>query len=259
MKKVIRLTETDLTKIVDRVISETAGITSDSRAWTPIVLDLINDDETIDGKLVIYGKDYPEAYEKFPIDKIVINVGGMPHYDEQKSGYDSNTDEYIVYMTIGGSVSFIQHEFKHAFQDLKRYLNKSKPIKSSNFIKNLYTPDFEKFVINVFSGSKDTLELILYYYYMTSKVEQDAYLENMYDDPSFAKSVKRQLDSIYNFDFMKNLSEETWEKMKNSNIPFVNRFKTKEDFAQYSEKRIKKEIEGYKKKIDKMLYSHGKM
>lgn len=259
MKKSIKLTEAELKRIVRKTINEVAGITSDSRVWTPIVLDLINNDEFDGKKLIINGKNYPEAYEKFPIDKIIINVGGMPHYDEQKSGYDSNSNEYVVYMTIGGSVPFIQHEFKHAFQDIKRHLSKSKPIRQSNFIKNLYTPDFEKFVINVFGGSKDTLELILYYYYITSKVEQDAYLENMYDDVNFAKSVKKQLDGIYNFDFMDNLSDKTWQKMKNSNIPFVNKFKTKEDFAQYSEKRIKNEIEGYKKKIDKMIYLHRKM
>jgi len=44
--------------------------------------------------------------------------------------------------------------------------------------------------------------------------------------------------------------------MKKANIPFLKKFKTKEDFAEYSSKRIKNEINGYIKKINKMLYHY---
>jgi hypothetical protein len=248
----IIITESQLKYLYN--LTESGGITSKSRVWTPIVMKFLDTEED---KIIILGKDYPEQYKDFPIDKMVVTLNGIPHYDEQKSGYDKKTGLYTVYITINSSVSFIQHEFKHAYQDLMRYLNKSKPFKESNFIKDLYTPDFEKFVINVFGGSDNTLELILYYYYITSKVEQDAYLENMYDDSETLNSFIKDLNEINNFDFNKNLSEKKWNEIKSSNIPFIKKFKSKEDFASYSEKRIKGEINNFKKKIYKMKVVHN--
>jgi predicted transcriptional regulator len=51
-----------------------------------------------------------------------------------------------------------------------------------------------------------------------------------------------------------NLNEKTWEELKQSNIPFIKKFKSKEEFASYSKRYLKKLAENFKRKINKMKY-----
>ena len=101
-------------------------------------------------KIEINGKDFPDAYEDFKVDKWVITNSGRIEYDHWKSGYNE-AGEYIVYLnmpmsSIGGSA--LIHEIKHAYDDWNRMSKGSPPIRAGWEIKNIYTPDFEKLVLD---------------------------------------------------------------------------------------------------------------
>lgn len=73
-------------------------------------------------KIEINGKDFPEAYKDFKVDKWVITSSGRIEYDHWKSGYDKDGN-YVVYLnmpmsSIGGSA--LVHEIKHAYDDWNR-------------------------------------------------------------------------------------------------------------------------------------------
>ncbi len=100
-------------------------------------------------KIEINGKDFPEAYEKFKVDKWVITPSNRIEYDHWKSGYDENK-QYVVYLnmplySVGGSA--LVHEVKHAYDDWNRMSRGAQPIRAGWEIKNIYTPDFEKLVL----------------------------------------------------------------------------------------------------------------
>jgi hypothetical protein len=271
MKKVIRLTESELIKLVKRVISESTeineigGISFESRSWSEIVVSKIKESGGKD--FTINGKDFPEAYEKFPVDKFKIKFTpiGAYSYDQNNSGLI--VDDYVITLVVDPSlinridISVVNHEMKHAYQDFKRYGNKSVPIKDSKFIKDMYTEDFEKFIIRFMQrrGETDTLTTILYLYYILSNVEQDAYLENIYDEGpnpfkfGYGGQIMGSIKLLDKLDIT-NLNEKTWEELKQSNIPFIKKFKSKEEFASYSERYLKKLAEKFKRKINKMKY-----
>jgi hypothetical protein len=271
MKKTIRLTESDLTRIVKRVISESTeineigGISLESRSWSEIVVSKIKESGGKD--FTINGKDFPEVYEKFPVDKFKIKFIpiGAYSYDQNNSGLI--VDDYVITLVVDPSlinridISVVNHEMKHAYQDFKRYGNKSVPIKDSKFIKDMYTEDFEKFIIRFMQrrGETDTLTTILYLYYILSNVEQDAYLENIYDEGpnpykfGYGAQIMSSIKLLDNLNIT-NLNEKTWEELKQSNIPFIKKFKSKEEFASYSKRYLKKLAEKFKRKINKMKY-----
>jgi hypothetical protein len=168
-------------------------------------------------------KDFPEAYENFSVDTFKVNFKpiGAYAYDQDNSGFFG--DDYVITLIVDPTkiykidVSIINHEMKHAYQDFKRYENKSIGIKDSNFIKNMYTDDFGKFVVMFFNGrgQDDTLMKILYLYYIFSNVEQTAFLENIYDEgpnPKFFGynvQVKSAMNLLNQLDIT-NLNEKTW-------------------------------------------------
>ena len=53
---------------------------------------------TID-QIEIEGKDFPEAYENFKVDKWIINNSSRIEYDHWKSGYNKE-GEYVVYLNM---------------------------------------------------------------------------------------------------------------------------------------------------------------
>lgn len=271
MKKVIRLTESDLVRIVKKIIKENnelkeiGGISTESRNWSEILISKIK--ESGGKEFTIDGKDFPEIYEKFPVDKFKIKFLpiGAYAYDQDNSGFIG--DDYVVALVVDPNllykvdITIINHEMKHAYQDFKRYENKSIGIKDSNFIKNMYTDDFGKFVVRFLQGQGrgDTLITILYLYYILSDVEQTAYLENIYDEGPEGKMFgygSQAIGSIKLLDTLdfSRLNEKTWEDMKQANIPFIKKFKSKEEFAKYSERYLKKLAEKFTKKINKMKY-----
>ena len=221
-------------------------------------------------KIEINGKDFPEAYENFKVDKWVITNSGRIEYDHWKSGYDGEGN-YVVYLnmpmsSIGGSA--LVHEIKHAFDDWNRMSKGAPPIRAGWEIKNIYTPDFEKLVLGGGYKLSPMLNPIIRYYYLGSKLETPAYLENEYDNASMMGSYRDTAKKMMDFrasNFLnkkgepaKGLQESWTELITNYDIPFFRKFKNVVDFLKYTEKHFNKRGRDIIKRIDKMRYVHDR-
>jgi hypothetical protein len=220
-------------------------------------------------KIEINGRDFPEAYENFKVDKWIITSSNRIEYDHWKSGYNEN-GEYIVYLnmpmySVGGSA--LIHEVKHAYDDWNRMSRGGKPIRAGWEIKNIYTPDFEKLVLG---GSKINYDLsgIIRYYYLGSKLETPAYLENEYDSYGSSGQYRDTAKKMMNFkasSFLdkdgnpkKGLQEGWTQLITQYDIPFFRKFKNVVDFLNYTEKHFNKRGRDILRRIDKMRYVHNK-
>lgn len=221
-------------------------------------------------KIEIEGKDFPEAYENFKVDKWIINNSSRIEYDHWKSGYNEE-GEYVVYLnmpiySVGGSA--LVHEVKHSFDDWNRMSKGAQPIRSSWEVKNIYTPDFEKLVLGGSRNFGDALSDIIKSYYMGSKLETPAYLENEYDSPK-VKTYRKVAKKMMNFkasdylgkdgNFSKYLQRNWSNLIDEYDIPFFRKFKNVGDFLKYTEKHFNKRGRDILRRIDKMLYLHGKL
>lgn len=215
--------------------------------------------------LELNGIDYPEAYENFPVDKWVITDSNRIEYDHWKSGYDDN-GQYVVYLNIPLTYidySVLNHEIKHSYDDWNRMSKGAPPIRSGWEVKNIYTPDFEKLVLG--GGKLNRLNTIIKNLYLSSKLETPAYLENVYDSPYH--SYRDTAKSLINFkasDYLKKdgTADKTvlddWEMLLSYDIPFFKKFRNVEDFLHKIQKHFNQRGNKILRKIDKMLYVHGK-
>ena len=221
-------------------------------------------------KIEINGKDFPDAYEDFKVDKWVITNSGRIEYDHWKSGYDKDGN-YVVYLnmpmsSIGGSA--LVHEIKHAYDDWNRMSKGAPPIRAGWEIKNIYTPDFEKLVLGGGYKLSPMLNPIIRYYYLGSKLESPAYLENEYDNSGLGGDYRGTAKKMMNFkasSFLNKKGEpakglqESWTKLITEyDIPFFRKFKNVVDFLKYTEKHFNKRGRNIMKRIDKMRYVHDK-
>lgn len=219
-------------------------------------------------KIEIDGKQFPEAYKDFSVDKWVITSSNRIEYDHWKSGYEG--DQYVVYLnmpmySVGGSA--LIHEVKHAYDDWNRMRKGAQPIRAGWEIKNIYTPDFEKLVLGGSFKISPMLHPIIRYYYLGSKLETPAYLENEYDSPvmgSYRDTAKKMMNfKASNFldkkgNPAKGLQESWTGLIADYDIPFFRKFKNVVDFLNYTERHFNKRGRDILRRIDKMKYVHGK-
>lgn len=222
-------------------------------------------------KIEINGEDYPDAYKDFEVDKWVITDSHRTEYDHWRSGYDDK-GKYIVYLnmsidsTFGGSA--LTHEIKHAYEDWNRMRHGGKPIRDTWEIKNIYTKDFEKLILGGSFGLHQMLGSIIKYYYLGSKLETPAYLENEYDNASFIGNYRDTAKKMMNFkvsNFVdkrgnpaKGLQHSWSELIKEYDIPLFRKFENVLDFLKYTEKYFNKRGRNILIRIDKMRYVHDK-
>jgi hypothetical protein len=225
--------------------------------------------EYTDGSIIIYGEDFPEAYENFRVDKFIITPPKdvRIEYDHRKSGYIG--DEYIVYLNMNFSSvngSILTHELKHAYDDWNRISKGYPAIRDGWEIKNIYTEDFEKLIL----GGKAKYPLfmgILTMYYLGSKLETPAYLENVYDK-SYIVDYKDVAKKLMNFSVdnytnkkghpAKGLQEQWAEIVNNYDIPLFRKYPNVLDFLAYTQKYFNKRGRDIFKRISKMMYVHGR-
>ncbi len=210
-------------------------------------------------KIEIKGSDFPEAYDKFKVDLWVINNSNRIEYDHRKSGYNDD-GQYIVYLNMpmySVRGSSLIHEIKHAYDDWNRISRGGKPIRDSWEVRNIYTEDFEKLVLNSNQISSQIANIVKLYY-MGSKLESPAYLENEYDSGSY-RSIVLSLIRFKKSNIDHKKLQKDWEfVINNFNIPFFKKFKDFGDFLTYTEKYFNKRGRQILKKIDKMNYKYNK-
>ena len=216
-------------------------------------------------ELVINGHDYPELYNKFSVDKWVFKNANRIEYDHWNSGYDKETGEYVVYFNVpirGLSIDMFIHEIKHAYDDWNRMSNKGKPIRDSKEVKNIYTKDFEKLLLNDITKFNQ-LGFIIRLYYLGSKLETPAYLENEFDSPKLAtyrnvalRLIKFNLNQYFNNknEPAKGLEDEFVDLLINYDIPLFRKFKNVKDFLVYTKKYFNRRGRDILKRIDKSQY-----
>lgn len=221
-------------------------------------------------ELVIDGKKFPEAYKKFSVDKWIFRQASRIEYSHNESGYNEETGEYEVIFNVpirGLSMSMFVHETKHAYDDWNRMRHGGKPIRDSWEIKNIYTADFEKLILG---GAMKFPRLggVIRMYYLGSKLETPAYLENEYDAPMASqykdtgkKLMNFSIDHFFNKkgDPIKGLTDEFVDILINYDIPFFRKFVDVRSFLEYTKKYFNKRGKDIVKRINKTLYVHGKV
>lgn len=218
-------------------------------------------------EIIVDGKKYPEQYQKFSVDKWVMKNSNRIEYDHWHSGYD-NEGNYVVYFNIpimGMSQSAFIHEIKHAYDDWNRMKNGGKPIRDSWEIKNIYTPDFEKLVLGG-SSKYPQLGPLIRYFYLGSKLESPAYLENEYDNPvavdyeNVGRKLKNfTLDSYFNKqgEPARGLENE-FKELQKLDIPVFKKYKNVTDFLNWVKSYFNKRGEDIYRRVVKMKAVHGK-
>jgi hypothetical protein len=251
------------------LMNEQAGISFESRKWADIVYGVIMDNPQEKTRLIIDGYDYPEAFEDFPIDYVVIDYyDKITGYGQEHSGYD-NDGNYVVLLYVQPGLvqgkanydlkSALNHEFKHAWDDYNR-LSKGRPsIDNTRESKELYNKDFIQLLSNkqITGPIKDLLK----YHYYLSNLERPAYLENVYDgNPNYENMLRgiirkdfEQLKDRFDLDVNWHLINTAYD------IPFLKRFKSPRDLIDYSAKNLTQKAQKMLKKINKMKYVHGKL
>jgi hypothetical protein len=250
-------------------INEVAGISFESRDWADIIYDEIMSNPEEKTRLTIDGYDYPEAFNSFPIDYVVIDYyDKITGYGQDYSGYD-NDGNYIVHLYVqpklvmgqGGYTlkSALNHEMRHAWEDYNRRSKGLPSIDDTKESKELYTKDF----IRLMSDDKvvGPIKDILKYFYYLSKLETGPYMENVYDQNPAYESLVRDI-ATKDFESFKDRFdlELNWHLINtNYDIPFTKKFKSATDFIDYSAKELRKRANKVIKKINKVKYVHGKM
>lgn len=270
---------TKISKVYDHIISK---LISDN-LYDNIFYSIDNDElfasneagislfnEQIESDIIeIKGEDYPEAYNNFKVDKWIITNSKRIEYDHNRSGYN-NEGKYIVYLNIDfNSINnhSLVHEVKHAYDDWNRISKGRDPIRMGWEIKNIYTPDFEKIILGQNYKINHKLLDIIRNYYLGSKLETPAYLENEYDSKTSYTNYRNTAKKMLNFDYSSYLDENgnppkdmenSWEILISEyDIPFFRKFKKLNDFLKYTQKYFNKRGADIIKRIDKMRFVHN--
>jgi hypothetical protein len=250
-------------------INEVAGISFEVREWANIVHDEILNNPEEKVRIIVDGQDHPKAFNGFPIDYIVIDFHDqMTGYITEYSGYDKDGNYVVVIYIqrdlVSGRSDYslktaLNHELKHAWEDYNRVSKGLPNLDNTKESKEFYNKDFISLLSNYqVSG---TIKEVLKYYYFLSKLEEGAYLENIYDNYRLHEQIVREIASK-DFESLKDRFDVpvNWNLIvTNYDIPFLKKFKTPIDFIDYSGKELRSRALKMLKKINKMKYVHGKM
>jgi hypothetical protein len=139
-----------------------------------------------------------------------------------------------------------------------------KPIRDTWEVKNIYTPDFEKLVLGG-SSKYPQLGPLIRYFYLGSKLETPAYLENEYDGAgiNYLSTARYMRDFDTKRFFNKKGEpaqglEQEFQEMKKLDIPILKKYKNVSDFLNYVKKYFNQRGEDIFRRIVKMKAVHGK-
>lgn len=234
-------------------LDELQGISHKYRSWADVILDTINN--TKETELVIFGDEYPELYENFPVDFFVIDLNSRKaEYDEKKSGYKNG--KYVVYFYLEKLIpkSYVNHELKHSYEDYMRMSKGAPGLSQSKEGNLLFSGDFSDLMTGKIQGNFSPFKDILWDLYFTSKIEQSAYTDSVFDGHNdVIDRVKEAIEGKV-FDRIRRMNPtklgRNWDEVKSKlNIPVYNKFKNYNDFINWSEGHIKKRGEKVLKRL----------
>jgi hypothetical protein len=249
-------------------ITEAAGVSFEVREWANIVYHLLDGIPDSENRLLVDGQEWPEQFEKFPVDWFVIYFNDWTNgYLDGTSGYDADGN-YVVHIMVLNQFrhhpymkTILNHEIKHAYQDWQRRSKGYEGIFAAKEVKEVYTEDFIKVVkdrIKVGEFFKDMLKK----YYLLTDLEMNAFMENVYDNDQI-NNYKRMVKNVTQFDALKatyyedpDRLEKDWQTLLSVNIPFLKKYKTYDEFLKASTKYFKERGEEILKKINKLEYVH---
>ncbi len=217
-------------------------------------------------EVVVFGENWPEEFKEFSVDMWVLKNSTRIEYDHYKSGY-ADSGEYIVYLNVplaSMSESAFIHEIKHAYDDWNRMRHGGKPIRDTWEVKNIYTKDFEKLILGG-SNSYPQLGPIIRNFYLGSKLEAPAYLENEYDNAMIDyEDVGRKMMKFKASTYLdkrgnpaKGLEAE-FARVQKHDVPLFKKFKNVVEFLYWVEKYFNKRGRDIFKRVAKMRYVHGR-
>lgn len=255
-------------EIFDMSGDEIAELYNQTLDSTPIKEGVSGDAIPKPKQIIINGSDYPDAFSKFAVDKWVITNQQPTEYDHVNSGYQSN-GEYTVFINCSMdnvSMFVLIHEIKHAYQDWQRQSKNRPAIRNSKEVEQLYTKDFEKYILSHRAGyDLTTMESIISAYYMSSNAEITAYLEGIYDE--LYSGEKQPASGLYQLGlkmmkFKKvnieastqpEILQKKWTSIINDyDVPLFRKFKSVFDFLKYTERKFNQKGRYIVSKIDKL-------
>jgi hypothetical protein len=194
----------------------------------------------------------------FNIDSLLIINSEFNAYDHLNSGLNSKSGKYqaIIKLNLGNLyMDSILHELKHAYVDWMIYKNGGTKIKDTREVKEFYTKDLERLLLNHRSEFPNLIKLVELYYY-SSYLEVPSFLENYYFDKNYIdyKSKAVEMINLSDSDFKKSELEIEFNKLKDFNIPFFNRFKTFNSFLDKSKRILNKRGLKILKKLNRLDY-----
>lgn len=203
MEKVIRLTETDLTRIVKRVISENLGVNNDVKTISNFLFDKIKTFRP--GTHTITKNDLPNL-EVIDISKLIINITSKNYNSGIIGGFNvskskKTNDGIVGYFHFNGqpSKNIIAHEATHLLQFDKLGYNKTK-IKHQ---KDLTLPRVAKDTLPLFTGKlsdveKDIFEDFFYLLYLSTDDEIFARVTQLYPSIESLKQKNKPYEDVLN-------------------------------------------------------------
>jgi hypothetical protein len=254
-----------LTSTYNQIILEISHISHAARAWADFIYKEV---KTIkDPELVIFGEEQPELYKNFPVDYFIITIdrnftmGG--YYDEGQSGLKNG--KYCVYITVTPelSVSVLNHELRHAYEDYKRISKGKTALSKTKEVHNLFSGDFTDLLMGKIKGKFKYFIEVIWALYYTSKVEESAYGETVHDGSNkvifglediLKKDYKVYWKKIYSDITIEN----SWDNLKTKvKIPILDKFNDYQSFLNWADKIIHRRGEIALKKFRKIKYLKG--
>jgi hypothetical protein len=256
----------NIKKIIKNILTESAGISFEVRAWSDIIYNLLINNSG--DELIVDGQEYPEIFEKFSVDYFVIDFNKrLNGYLNETSGYDKDGN-YVVHILILDKLkghpylkTVLNHEIKHAYQDWQRISKGYPNINSTKESINMYTRDFIK-VLNNETQVSQIFKDVLKGYYLLSDLELDAFMENVYDRDMMNdyRGMVSELKNLYVFKDLRHISpkilKNDWSLLINMDIPFLKKYKNYNSFLKKSNEYFKTRSEEIIRKLNKMEYVH---
>lgn len=250
-------------------LNEVLHISYDARVWTDIIYKIVKN--TKEKEIVIYGEEYPKAYEKFPVDYFVLTInndfGAGGAYNEEDSGLQNG--KYCVYLMLSPDLEpyVLNHELRHAYEDFKRISRGHPGMSKSKEGINLFSGDFADLLTGKIKGDFNPFPEVIRALYYTSKLEESGYSETANDLGvkiiwTLEDIVKKDYKDVYKISGWRSGKfnpENNWREFKEKvKIPILDKFNNYQDFLNWADKHIKYRGNKCLKKFRKIVYFRTK-